>query len=191
MKRTSILFLLPIIALSSCVSVPEGFGLDNPEQYSRVYIAASYNGIHNEELQAPKSTEVSIWANYSGVVSLGSDLNIQIGADLDKVETYNERQGTNFAPMDEDYFTLKVSQITIAAGTTISSSPAIVEFHSEKFLDDQIYLLPISIIGCSNDSIAFSENLATLYIAVRCKAAAIEIISDDLSDFEVSPTENW
>lgn len=191
MKRTAILFLLPLIAFSSCVSVPEGFGIDHPEQYSRIYIAASYNGIHNEELQAPKPTEVSIWANYSGVVSLGYDLNVQMGAELDKVDTYNERQGTHYAPMDENYFTLKVSQVTIAAGTTLSSSPAIVEFHSEKFLDEQIYLLPVSIVGCSNESIAFSKDLSTLYIAVRCKAGVIEIISDELSDFEVSPTENW
>ena len=190
MKRT-LLFLLFCIALSSCESVPEGLGLENPGQYSRVYIAASYNGLRSEELQAPKNKEVSIWANYSGVVSLNADLDVEIGADLGKVDVYNQSQGTAFAPMEESCYTIKSHQVTIAAGATISSSPAVVEFHSEAFMDEGTYLLPLSITGLSDPSIALSEDLATLYIAVRCKAAAIEILSDGLTVFDVSQTENW
>ena len=190
MKKLYILLTL-ILTLGACKPLKDGYGLDNPQQYSRIYLAAAYNGAQSWEVATPDPVPVKIFANYSGVVDLAADVTVTLKADLSLVSQYNSDNNKDFKAMPESHFTLEKDISSISAGETISTDPAVVNIITAAFSNESTYLLPVSIASVSDPSLTVNETLKTLYLAVTCKAGKIIISSAPLTDYSISDTENW
>lgn len=193
MKKLSIYFLIFLLlpVFGACKPLKEGYGLDNPEQYSRIYLAAAYNGVQELNLEAPAPVQVKIFANYSGVVSLASDVTVTLGDDLALVADYNTKNGTAFKEMPTACFGMEENTAIIRAGESTADTPAILNIITSAFEDAATYLLPIKITGVSNPGIAVNANLETLYIGVTCTAGILYLSANPLTDYTISNTENW
>lgn len=187
------LLLLPFIlfAAASCEPFENGYGLDNPEQYSKVYIAASFNGLKELEVAAPKEDTIEVYANYGGVVPLANDLTVNVAADLSLVSSYNTANKTSFKVMPTATFELSPSSAVIKAGASTSEIPALIRLKTIAFTDDATYLLPIKISSLSDPTIQINSNLSVLYMAIRCTASAMYVSFDPLKDFVVDANEKW
>lgn len=184
-----LLMLLPFFG--ACKALKEGYGIDNPGQYSRVYLAAAYQGLQRFELEAPKTAEVKVYANYSGVLKLNADLSVGMAVDLSRVARYNSENGTSFKPIPTDCFRLTDNVSVIPAGTTISAAPVVVSIITTAFQDDQTYLMPVRLTTVSDASISINPALETLYFGISCKAGALYVTTSPLNDYSLSGTENW
>ena len=165
--------------LWACNPLKEGYGIDNPEQYSRVYLAAAFNGVQELNLEAPEPVQVKIFANYSGVVPLKSDVAVTVGTDLSLVSEYNANNGTAFKPIPAACFNLDSDSSVIKAGESTAAIPALLE------------IITAIITGVSNQDITVNAALETLYIGVTCTAGTLYITANPLTDYTISNTENW
>lgn len=194
MKKTIYtLLLLPlaIFSLGSCKPLEEGYGIENPEQYSRIYIAASYNGRIDKEVEAPRQDTIVINANYSGVVSLKNDVTVNLTTDMSLVSSYNSANNTSFKALPQKTFSLDPASTKILAGLSTSSDPALLLIKTIAFEDDDAYLLPIKISSVSDPSLVINNDLSVLYVGIRCSATAMYITLNPLVDFIVDSNENW
>ena len=192
MKKTTIyLFLITLLTIWSCKPVEEGYGLDDPEQYSSVYIAAAFNGMQSMTVSATELVNIEVYANYSGVITLSDDIQVFMEEDLERVDAYNTTNGTSFKSMPTTHFSIETNCSTILAGTTTAISPAVIKLNTGAFADGDTYLLPISITSISNPAIKVSDKLGTLYLGVKCKAGSFIITNNPLTDYIVSDTEEW
>ena len=190
MKKLYILLTL-ILTLGACKPLKDGYGLDNPQQYSRVYLAAAYNGAQSWEVATPDPVPVKIFANYSGVVALAADVTVTLNTDLSLVSQYNSDNSKDFKAMPESHFTMEKNTSEIFAGETTSTSPAIVNIITSAFSDESTYLLPVSIASVSDTSLEVNSSLSTLYLAVRCKAGTLYLTTNPLVDYTISNPEKW
>ena len=189
MKKLLLISL--ILGIAACEPLKDGYGLDNPEQYSRIYLAAAYNGVQELNLEAPEPAQVKIFANYSGVVSLGESVSVTLGADISQVSEYNQRNGTHFQPMAQACYSFEKDCSLIPAGHTTATEPAVLDIITQAFADEATYLLPVRILSVSQPSLAVNSALETLYIAVTCSAGILYITSNPLTDYTLSDIENW
>ena len=190
MKKLYILLTL-ILALGACKPLKDGYGLDNPQQYSRVYLAAAYNDAQSWEVETPDPVPIKIYANYSGVVALAADVTVTLKADLSLVPQYNSDNSKDFKAMPESHFSIEKDTSGISAGETTSTSPAIVNIITSAFSDESTYLLPVSIASVSDTALEVNSDLSTLYLAVRCKAGTLYLTTNPLVDYTISNPEKW
>ena len=190
MKKLYILLTF-ILALGACKPLKDGYGLNNPQQYSRVYLAAAYNGAQSWEVETPDPVPIKIYANYSGVVALAADITVTLEADLSLVSQYNIDNNKDFKAMPESHFTMEKTSSGISAGETTSTSPAIVNIITAAFSDESTYLLPIRIASVSDTALEVNSDLSTLYLAVRCKAGTLYLTTNPLVDYTISNPEKW
>ena len=183
------LFIIPL-GLFSCKAVEDGLGLKEPDQYARVYIAAAYNGPVSREMSSIRNDTLKVYANYSGVRALSSDVEVELKTDLSLIDAFNERNGTSYSPPAPECYLLKDKTVTIPSGQSISSSGARLVLIAGAFMDDELYLLPVSIASISRD-ITVNEDLRTLYVLVRCKGGIVEINIQTPADYTVEEEENW
>ena len=184
-----LLMLLPVFG--ACKALKDGYGIDHPEQYSRVYLAAAFGGMQKLELDAPKPVEIRVFTNYSGVVPLASDLQVSLAVDLSKVAQYNRDNGTAFKFLPQNCFRFTDNVSVIPAGQSRASEPVIVTILTTEFLDDGTYLLPIRITGVSDPAFSINHELETLFLGISCKASALSVTSSPLDDYTMSGTESW
>lgn len=182
---------LSLTVLFSCKPLKEGYGIEAPEQYSRIYLAAAYNGIQEMTLESTQPASVKIFANYSGVLPLATDLSVTLQADLSLVNAYNIDHGTAFQPIPTACFAFENSVSVIEAGKSTAAQPAVLKFLTDAFVDSTPYLLPVSIVSLSDSALAVNDNLKTLYFSVSCVAGTLYISSNPLTDYTFSNTENW
>jgi len=186
------LVLLAVAVMAACQPLKRGYGIDAPEQYSRVYLAAAYGGMKEIPLtDDAKPTEIGIYANYSGLVSLASDLVVTVAPDFSMVARYNQENHTAYKPLHQSCFSLVRDQAVIGAGTTLSENKAILSIDPRKFLDNEVYLLPLRIVSVSDASLQVNTGLEVLYLGISCTADKVTYTTDPLLDFMISPTVNW
>ena len=186
------LILLSAALLAGCEPLKKGYGIDNPEQYSRIYLDAAYRGLKTYTLtDNAQPIEIGVYANYAGVLALESDVAVTIAPDFSMVARYNAENHTAFKPLHQSCFTLTRNTAVIAAGTTISSDKAVLSVDPRKFLDNDLYLLPLRIVSVSDPSLPVNPELEVLYLAISCTADKVSYTTDPLLDFSISPSENW
>ena len=86
---TYLILIWTLLATWACKPVKDGYGLDDPGQYSSVYIAAAFGGMQNITANTAEPLNIEIYANYSGVIALSEDLYVFMEADPDRVDEYN------------------------------------------------------------------------------------------------------
>ena len=131
MKKLVILstvFLYAALIFCGCEPLEYAFGVDNPEQYSKVYMPLSINGTmsYNLAIDEAEEADVEIYANIGGLVRTECDLAVTFRIEKDSLDVYNTRNNTTYSLLPEEAYEFADSVVTIPAGKTCSSTAACV-----------------------------------------------------------------
>lgn len=162
--------LFTAITMCCCKPLEDAFGVDDPEQYSMVYMPLAVNGTMTYDLAIDEAQEevVSIYANIGGLVKTESDLAVTFRLEKDSLDVYNSRNNTEYGLLPEDSYEFKDSVVTIPAGKTCSSAPAVVAIHSAN-LQEGRYLLPVKLVSIEGGDYPINEDKSLLYIMVNAR----------------------
>jgi len=162
--------LFTAITMCCCKPLEDAFGVDDPEQYSMVYMPLAVNGTMTYDLAIDEAQEevVSIYANIGGLVKTESDLAVTFRLEKDSLDVYNSRNNTEYGLLPEDSYEFKDSVVTIPAGKTCSSAPAVVAIHSAN-LQEGRYLLPVKLVSVEGGDYPINEDKSLLYIMVNAR----------------------
>ena len=163
----STVFLYTALMFCGCEPLEYAFGVDNPEQYSKVYMPLSINGTmsYNLAIDEAEEVDVEIYANIGGLVKTKGDLAVTFRIEKDSLDVYNTRNNTEYALLPDDSYEFTDSIVTIPAGKTCSSSAARVSIRASK-LQEGRYLLPVKLISVEGGDYAINQDRDILYIMV-------------------------
>ena len=163
----STVFLCTALMFCGCEPLEHAFGVDNPEQYSKVYMPLSINGTmsYNLAIDEAEEVDVKIYANIGGLVKTKGDLAVTFRIEKDSLDVYNTRNNTEYALLPDDSYEFTDSIVTIPAGKTCSSSAARVSIRASK-LQEGRYLLPVKLISVEGGDYAINQDRDILYIMV-------------------------
>ena len=171
MKKLFILstvFLYTLMMFWGCEPIEYAFGVENPEQYSKVYMPLAINGTMtcNLAIDEAEETDVDIYANIGGLVKTKSDLAVTFRIEKDSLDVYNSRNNTTYMLLPEDAYEFTGSIVAIPAGKTCSSSAARVSVHAARLQEAGRYLLPVKLVSVEGGDYAINEDRNVLYILV-------------------------
>ena len=168
-KILEILTVLAVFVFCSCEPLKDAFGVDNPEQYSMVYMPLSVNGTlsYNLAIDEAEQKEVKIYANIGGLVKTKNDLVVTFRIERDSLDVYNKQNNTDYKLLPDEAFEFTDSIVTIHAGTTCSSIPAVVNINAAKLPEVGRYLLPVKLISVEGGDYEINQNRNLLYIMIN------------------------
>ena len=157
------------LLLCGCEPLKDAFGVDNPEQYSKVYMPLSINGTlsYNLAIDESEEKEVKIYANIGGLVKTERDLIVTFRIEKDSLTTYNTQNNTDYRLLPDDVYEFTDSVVTIPAGQTCSSIPAVVNIHAARLPEVGRYLLPVKLISVEGGEYEINQNRDILYIMIN------------------------
>ena len=128
--------LFTVLTFCGCEPLEHAFGVENPEQYSKVYMPLSINGTmtYNLAIDEAEEADVEIYANIGGLVKTKGDLAVTFRVEKDSLDVYNTRNNTEYALLPDDSYEFTDSIVTIPAGKTCSSSAARVSISLQRLL---------------------------------------------------------
>ena len=155
--------------LYGCEPLKEAFGVDNPEQYSKVYMPLSVNKTlsYNLAIDEADEKEVKIYANIGGLVKTERDLIVTFRIEKDSLATYNVQNNTQYTLLPDDVYEFTDSVVTIPAGQTCSSLPAIVNIHAAKLSEAGKYLLPVKLVSVVGGDYEINQSRDIVYILIN------------------------
>lgn len=170
MKRiVEILVVTAVLVLYGCEPLKDAFGVENPEQYSMVYMPLSVNGTlsYNLAIDEAEEKEVKIYANIGGLVETKNDLVVTFRIERDSLATYNAQNNTEYKLLPDNVYEFTDSVVTIPAGETCSSLPAVVSVHAAKLPEAGRYLLPVKLVSVEGGDYEINQNRNILYIMIN------------------------
>ena len=168
MKRNLLyIALLSIIITASCAkAIPDGFRVEDPQQYSKIYLGSAFHGNMNLTLSPQKDTVINVYANYGGLVDLDSPVSVTFEAMPELVEEYNALMQTSYKPLPMLNYVLERRTVTIRVGE-YSSDAMKLRISPESLPGKGPYMLPISITQVNGGDYPVNPDLKTLYIIVN------------------------
>jgi len=173
------------IAVLSCImtaacseAIPEGFSVDNPESYSKIYLGEAFHGNRQITLLPEKDEVLDICANYGGLVDLDVPVSVTLGVREDLISQYNAEMGTNYLPFPESNYRFSGNTVTISAGKSYSDIVRL-SISSDNLNGRGPYMLPVSIVHVSGKNIPVSKDLETLFIVMEYDDSAFDYPSYD------------
>lgn len=174
MKRNLLyIALLSVIMTASCAKpIPDGFKVDEPEQYSMIYLGTAFHGNMKLDLAPSKDTVINVFANYGGLIDLDTPVAVTFEATPELVEEYNELMSTSYRPLPMTNYVLEHRTVTIKSGES-SSDAMRLTISPDALPGKGPYMLPVSIskvIGCDYQ---INPDLKTLYIMINYDDSSI------------------
>ena len=159
--------LFTVLTFCGCEPLEHAFGVENPEQYSKVYMPLSINGTmsYNLAIDEAEKADVEIYANIGGLVRTECDLAVTFRIEKDSLDVYNTRNNTTYSLLPEEAYEFADSVVTIPAGKTCSSAAAKVSIRAAR-LQEGRYLLPVKLISVEGGDYEINEDRNLLYIMV-------------------------
>ncbi|WP_207512377.1 BT_3987 domain-containing protein [Longitalea luteola] len=158
---------IPAILLVVCFGACKKKGIDNPSQYSKIYMpqAIDYPAVRSL-IMADTTQYIIFGAAYGGVADQSALINVQFAVNPDLVDSFNRKNGTSFAPLPDGSYQLETLQTEIPSGK-VSSTPLRLAVKTVGGLEpSKDYLLPIS-IQQTDAGIPVNEGLRTAYFQIR------------------------
>ena len=158
--------LLSIIMTASCgKAIPDGFSVEEPEQYSMIYLVNAFHGNMKLNLLPSKDTVINVYANYGGLIGLDVPVAVTFEARPELVAEYNDMMSTSYLPFPMTNYVLDHRTVTIKSGE--SSSDAMRLSISSKDLPGKgPYMLPVSISQVYGCDCPVNPDLKTLYLII-------------------------
>lgn len=161
------------MAVLSCVmtaacskAIPDGFRVDDPEQYATVYIGTAFHG-NMEKTLVPGQEEVfNVYANYSGLLDLDHGVYVTFEARPELVEEYNTTMSAAYKVLPVQNYLLEHRTVAISAGS-MNSDAMQVTLCPDGLLSKGPYMLPITISHVSDKDVTVNADLKTLYVVVK------------------------
>ena len=168
-KLFKILAVTSIFIMCGCEPLKEAFGVDNPEQYSKVYMPLSVNGTlsYNLAIDESEEKEIKIYANIGGLVKTENDLIVTFRIERDSLDVYNRQNNTDYRLLPDEAYEFTDSIVTIYAGETCSLVPAVVNIHAAKLPEVGKYLLPVKLISVEGGEYEINQSRNLLYIMIN------------------------
>lgn len=121
------------------------------------------------------------------------DVTVAVVYDPDLVAEYNAKNGTSYAVLPEEYFTLENDMVTVAADTTASRDTVRIRLNEEadlSALTERGYLAPFNI---KSDDMAISEQMGNLWFIVDTEVNIIRPLEsvDGMVGFPAGGTSAW
>lgn len=121
------------------------------------------------------------------------DVPVTIELDESLVASYNQKHGTNYVALPEEYIKLTNPTVVIPADTTASRDTVMIDLDAEKDLSkltERTYLAPFRLVA---DGLGASEQMGNLWFIVNTETNIIRPITsaDDLVGFPAGGTGDW
>lgn len=110
----------------------------------------------------PTSYTVSVQATNK----VSQDTKVTIAIDPAQVEKYNAENGTAYASIPESCVELGATELTIEAGSAVSTPTTVKVISTEAFEEGVSYMIPVSIKSVSGDGLDVIEASRTLLIRI-------------------------
>lgn len=178
-----------LMAAACSKAVPEGFKVNDPESYSKIYLGTAFHGNANVTLLPGKDTVLNVYANYGGIVDLDVPVSVTFEVDTSLVSQYNKLMQTSYVPLPMSNSLLEHRTVTIEAGHS-ASDPMKLHITSENLQKKGPFMLPVTIKGISGKDYPVSDDLKTLYVIVNFDDSSVEYPYYDRTAWDVSEGEN-
>ena len=177
------------MAVVSCImtaacskAIPDGFGVDNAEQYATVYLGTAFHGNMEKTLVPDQDETFNVYANYSGLVDLSRPVYVTFEAKPEMVEEYNKNMSASYKVLPAQNYILEHRTVAIASGS-MNSDAMRVTLSPDGLLSKGPYMLPITISNVSDKDMKVNADLKTLYIVVK--------YDDSSLTFDNYPKTGW
>jgi hypothetical protein len=138
-------------------------GCKNADMYQDVVFFTGTENTNTIRVSVEDDTSVGI--SISSSCEVESDVNIEVGAGSSSlVEDYNKKMATAYKLLPAECYELGSSNFCIEKGNFISSPVMVNICNIDKMEDEEIYLLPLTIVNTS--SLSVLEASKTLYLVV-------------------------
>ena len=186
MKRNLLyIALLSIIMTVSCAkAIPDGFRVEEPEQYSMIYLGSAFHGNMSLTLSPQQDTVINVYANYGGLIDLESPVSVTFEAKPELVEEYNASMQTSYRTLPMTNYLLERRTVTIKAGES-SSEAMRLRISPESLPGKGPYMLPVSISQVKGCDYPVNPDLKTLYIVMSYDDSSIEYQNYDKAGWTV------
>jgi hypothetical protein len=154
------------MAASCSKSVPDGFRVEDPQQYSVVYLGRAFHGNMDMTLLPQQDTVINVYANYSGLLDLSAHVSVTFEANPELVAEYNELMRTSYISLPQTNYLLEHRTVTIKAGES-SSEAMKLRVSSDGLPGKGPYMLAVSISQVNGVVTAVNPDLKTLYLIVN------------------------
>lgn len=195
MKR--IIYTAAII-LAACTMACKKKLIDNTGQYSKIYMPQAIDYPAMRSLIMTDTTQYVVFgAAFGGVDDQGQNINVQFEVNPALVDSFNKKNGTNYALLPAASYKLENLATDIPSGK-VSSNPLRLAIKTVGGIDAlKDYLLPVSIVQ-TDANIPLNENLRTTYFQIRgeyqeySRAAwkVIEFSSDETPNVAANTIDN-
>lgn len=155
-----------IMTAACSKAIPDGFGVDNAEQYATIYVGTAFHG-NMEKVLVPNQEETfNVYVNYSGLVDLSTPVYVTFEAKPEMVEEYNKTMSSAYKVLPAQNYILEHRTVAITSGSMYSEAMQ-VTLRPEGLLSKGPYMLPITITNVSDKDMKVNADLKTLYVVVR------------------------
>ena len=168
MNRSMIyMAVVSCIMIAACSkAIPDGFRVDNPEQYATVYIGTAFHGNMEKTLVPDQDETFNVYANYSGLLDLEHPVYVTFEAKPELVEEYNKTMSASYKVLPAQNYILEHRTVSITAGK-LNSDPMQITLNPDGLLSKGPYMLPVTISNVSDKDMKVNADLKTLYVVVK------------------------
>lgn len=115
---------------------------------------------------AVEDTPASYNLTVQSTKQVDNDVTVSLAIDLAKVEEYNQLNGTSYQPIPQNAVQLESNQVTIKAGTAMSTSTAVRVVSTEDFTEGVTYVIPVSVTQVSGSNNEVLPGSKTIYLKI-------------------------
>lgn len=115
---------------------------------------------------AVEDTPASYNLTVQSTKQVDNDVTVSLAIDLAKVEEYNKLNGTSYQPIPQNAVQLESNQVTIKAGTAMSTSTAVRVVSTEDFTEGVTYVIPVSVTQVSGSNNEVLPGSKTIYLKI-------------------------
>lgn len=186
MKKNILYMIMALCLMTTACSkaIPDGFKVEDPQQYARIYLGNAFHGDQRFTMQPDQDTVINVYACYSGLLELDVPLSVTFEADLSLVDKYNETMRTDYLPLPLNNCVMEHRTVKIAIGDS-SSDAMKLHLTSSDLQGKGPYMLPVTISNVSGADYQVNEDLRTLYVIVDFDDSSFEFPLYDRAGWKV------
>ena len=145
----------------------------NPESFVKIYMPQAVEAPAKRTFTMADTAQTIIYgAAYGGPNSPSEDIEVTFKVDETLVQEFNSKNGTNYAVLPQNSYTLQKNKSIIKKGE-VTSEPLKIKVKTKGFLEGfKQYLLPVTIAQLSKD-VPLNANLKTAYFLVEAQREGI------------------
>ncbi|WEK37675.1 MAG: DUF1735 domain-containing protein [Candidatus Pseudobacter hemicellulosilyticus] len=187
--NNKIFFLSALLAVFSCLAVGCKDDYDLPiqpvESYDRVYMPQAANGPVLKTLPITDQDQVLVFgANFGGLNFPDNDIAVSFSIDQQKADSFNTANGSQYAMLPEESYTVSATEAVIHAGQLNSEALTInIRTKGDGAMPIlKTFILPVTLHTKSG---TVNENLRTTFFLVQAMPDIKNYPNFDRSSFQI------